>query len=281
MVLSKKSSRTSGPKKACRKWGLWPQSFPSPALCCACGLGIMLAGINITLVGAFTFKSFIPASNPSIVIGPLLLIVALSFFGACCVCSRRAPARDTRKAKGGESWGLMRMGAGATFEMETSEHTLQDTTAVQLSPTNSPSSSHKSSNSTHRDTPALRACEDDPASRACELATSETYNIDLIPDDQVLTAEDQALTTEDQALTTEDQALTTEAQAMTSEDQAMTSEDQALTSEDQALTSEDQALTTENQALTTENQELTTENQALTTENQALSSDDQALTSED
>eukprot|EP00063_Salmo_salar_P096561 XP_014071396.1 PREDICTED: uncharacterized protein LOC106613548 [Salmo salar] len=259
MVLSDKSSKTSGPKKACRKWGLWPQSFPSPALCCACGLGIMLAGINITLVGAFTFKSFIPASNPSIVIGPLLLIVALSFFGACCVCSRRAPARDSRKAKGAESWGLMRMGAGATFEMETSEHTLQDTTAVQLSPINSPSSSHKSSNSTHRDTPALRACEDDPASRACELAISETYNIDVTPDDQVLTAEDQALTSEDQALTSEDQALTSEDQALTSEDQALTSEDQAMTSEDQALTSEDQALTSEDQALTSEDQALTSD----------------------
>ncbi|XP_029562337.1 transmembrane protein 275-like [Salmo trutta] len=259
MVLSDKSSKTSGPKKACRKQGLWPQSFPSPALCCACGLGIMLAGINITLVGAFTFKSFIPASNPSIIIGPLLLIVALSFFGACCVCSRRAPARDSRKAKGAESWGLMRMGAGATFEMETSEHTLQDTTAVQLSPINSPSSSHKSSNSTHRDTPALRACEDDPASRACELAISETYNIDVTPDDQVLTAEDQALTSEEQAMTSEDQAMTSEDQAMTSEDQALTSENQALTSEDQALTSEDQALTSEDQALTSEDQALTSD----------------------
>ncbi|XP_041694496.1 transmembrane protein 275-like [Coregonus clupeaformis] len=245
MVLSDKSSRTFGPKKASRKWALRPQSLPSPALCCACGLGIMLAGINITLVGAFTFKSFIPASNPSIVIGPLLLLVALSFFGACCVCSRRPPAHNTRKAKRGESWGLMRMGAGATFEMETSEHTLQDTTAVQLSPTNSLSSSHKSSNSTHRDTPAVRACEDDPASRACELATSETYNIDVTPDDQVLTSEDQALTSEDQALTAEDQALTAEDQALTAEDQALTAEDQALTAEDQALTSEDQALTSD------------------------------------
>lgn len=51
-----------------------------------------------------------------------------------------------RKAKGGDKWGLMRMGTVA-FEMETSEHTLQDTTAVQLSPTNSPSSSHKSNSS--------------------------------------------------------------------------------------------------------------------------------------
>lgn len=33
---------------------------------------------------------------------------------------------------------------GATFEIETSEHTIQDTTAVQLSPTNSPSFSRSS-----------------------------------------------------------------------------------------------------------------------------------------
>lgn len=34
---------------------------------------------------------------------------------------------------------------GAVFEIETSEHTLQDTTAVQLSPTSSPASSQSSS----------------------------------------------------------------------------------------------------------------------------------------
>lgn len=33
---------------------------------------------------------------------------------------------------------------GAAFEIETSEHTIQDTTAVQLSPTNSPSLSRSS-----------------------------------------------------------------------------------------------------------------------------------------
>uniref|UniRef100_A0AAQ6IF91 Uncharacterized protein n=1 Tax=Anabas testudineus TaxID=64144 RepID=A0AAQ6IF91_ANATE len=122
------------------------QSLPSPALCCACGLCIMLAGINITLVGAFAFGTFIPTGNPPIVIGPLLLLIALAFFATCCVVSRRPPAHMPRRAKGGEKWGLMRMGTAA-FEMETSEHTLQDTTAVQLSPTNSPSSSHKSSSS--------------------------------------------------------------------------------------------------------------------------------------
>lgn len=37
------------------------------------------------------------------------------------------------------------LAGGAAFEIETSEHTLQDTTAVQLSPTSSPGSSRVSS----------------------------------------------------------------------------------------------------------------------------------------
>lgn len=146
MVLPEKTSRPSAAKKVPKQRPMQHQSLPSPALCCACGLCIMLAGINITLVGAFAFGTFIPTGNPPIIIGPLLLLVALAFFTACCVVSRRPPAHIARKAKGGEKWGLMRMGVAA-FEMETSEHTLQDTTAVQLSPTNSPSSSHKSSSS--------------------------------------------------------------------------------------------------------------------------------------
>ncbi|XP_076131511.1 transmembrane protein 275 [Alosa pseudoharengus] len=156
MVHPDKTARTSVPKKGSRKRKLRPQGLPSPALCCACGLCIMLAGINITLVGAFAFGKFVPTKNPPIIIGPLLLLVALSFFAACCVCSRRPPAHASRGNAGGggggaDSWGLMRMG-GAAFEMETSEHTLQDTTAVQLSPTNSLSSSNKSSPG--HDTPA-------------------------------------------------------------------------------------------------------------------------------
>ncbi|XP_029003935.1 transmembrane protein 275-like [Betta splendens] len=140
MVLAERCSRAPAPvQRAPRR-----QSLPSPALCCACGLCILLAGVNITLVGAFAFGTFMPAGNPPIVIGPLLLLVALAFFTACCVVSRRPPAHLPREAKAGEKWGLMRMGTAA-FEMETSEHTLQDTTAVQLSPTNSPSSSQKSS----------------------------------------------------------------------------------------------------------------------------------------
>lgn len=120
-----------------------PQGLPSPALCCACGLCIMLAGINITLVGAFAFGTFLPVSNPSIVIGPILLVVAFTFFGACCICSRRPPAHGARKSKPGANIGLIKPGNTA-FEIETSEHTVQDTTAVQLSPTNSPISSKKS-----------------------------------------------------------------------------------------------------------------------------------------
>ncbi|XP_021480699.2 transmembrane protein 275-like [Oncorhynchus mykiss] len=211
MVLPDKSS---GPKTV---FGKRPQILPSPALCCACGLCIMLAGINITLVGAFAFKSFIPTSNPPIVIGPLLLLVALSFFGACCVCGRRPPTHNAGKAKGDESWGRTRIGAGVTFEMETSEHTLQDTTAVQLSPTNSQSSSHKSSNSAHGDTSAVGACEDGPAPMSCDLASSEAYDIDVRPDEQLLTSEDQLLTSEDQLLTSEDQLLTSEDQALTAD----------------------------------------------------------------
>ncbi|XP_023671589.1 transmembrane protein 275 [Paramormyrops kingsleyae] len=144
MMFTDKSSSTSVPKKPPKK-KTRPQGLPSPALCCACGLCIMLAGINITLVGAFAFGTLLPGSNPAIVIGPVLLLVAFTFFGACCVCSRRPPAQGSRKPKGGGGGlGLTRAG-GAAFEIETSEHTLQDTTAVQLSPTNSLGSSRASS----------------------------------------------------------------------------------------------------------------------------------------
>ncbi|XP_051855763.1 transmembrane protein 275 [Antechinus flavipes] len=119
-----------------------PAGLPSPALCCACGLCIMLAGINITLVGAFA--TFLPGHNPPIIIGPVLLVLALGFFGACCICSRRPPAPGARHAKAGGRPGPGRLGR-ATFEMETSEHTVQDTTAVQLSPIPSPASSRRSS----------------------------------------------------------------------------------------------------------------------------------------
>ncbi|XP_056234495.1 transmembrane protein 275-like [Seriola aureovittata] len=179
MVLPEKNSRPSAQKKVPKQHALWHQSLPSPALCCACGLCIMLAGINITLVGAFAFGTFIPTGNPPIIIGPLLLLIALAFFTACCVVSRRPPTHMARKAKGGEKWGLMRMGTAA-FEMETSEHTLQDTTAVQLSPTSSRNSSHKSSSSHGSDAPP--ACQDGarelPMSEMCDTGDNPTLTSD-------------------------------------------------------------------------------------------------------
>ncbi|XP_035813183.1 transmembrane protein 275-like [Amphiprion ocellaris] len=184
MVLPEKPSRTSAPKKVQEQRALRHQNLPSPALCCACGLCIMLAGINITLVGAFAFSTFIPTANPPIIIGPLLLLLALAFFSACCVVSRRPPAHMASRAKGGEKWGLMRMGTAA-FEMETSEHTLQDTTAVQLSPTNSPSSSHKSSSSHGDASAALPSCQDG----AGELLIAETSDVRVAADKATLTSD--------------------------------------------------------------------------------------------
>lgn len=145
MVCTEPTSGTSVPKKephVRQKRKSRPQGLPSPALCCACGLCIMLAGINITLVGAFAFTTLMPSGNPPIIIGPVLLLVALTFFAACCVCSRMPPPHSSRRTKSGNT-GFMRH-QGAAFEIETSEHTIQDTTAVQLSPTNSPSLSHSS-----------------------------------------------------------------------------------------------------------------------------------------
>lgn len=145
MVCTERNPGSSVPKKEPQvrpKRKSRPQGLPSPALCCACGLCIMLAGINITLVGAFAFTTLMPSGNPPIIIGPVLLLVAFTFFAACCVCSRMAPPHSSRRTKSGNV-GFMRH-HGAAFEIETSEHTIQDTTAVQLSPTNSPSLSHSS-----------------------------------------------------------------------------------------------------------------------------------------
>uniref|UniRef100_A0A3Q4HB99 Transmembrane protein 275 n=1 Tax=Neolamprologus brichardi TaxID=32507 RepID=A0A3Q4HB99_NEOBR len=150
MVIADRNAGTPVPKKEPqKKRKSRPHGLPSPALCCACGLCIMLAGLNITLVGAFAFSTLMPSANPPIIIGPILLLVAFSFFGACCVCSRLPPPHSSRRSKvGGRGAGLMGHGGlagGAAFEIETSEHTLQDTTAVQLSPTSSPASSQASS----------------------------------------------------------------------------------------------------------------------------------------
>ncbi|XP_051528114.1 transmembrane protein 275-like [Myxocyprinus asiaticus] len=149
------------------------QGLPSPALCCACGLCIMLAGINITLVGALAFTKLLPFNNPPIIIGPILLLVSFSFFGACCICSRRSVAQPSRMSAGRDRWPLMRMG-GAVFEMEASEPTLQDTTAVQLSPTNSPSSSRHCS-PTH-----LPAAPPQPSETYDCQSASEGNNLNLL-----------------------------------------------------------------------------------------------------
>ncbi|KAF0046940.1 hypothetical protein F2P81_000573 [Scophthalmus maximus] len=173
MVITDRSTGTPVPKKESQKKkrrSSRPHGLPSPALCCACGLCIMLAGLNITLVGAFAFSTLVPSANPPIIIGPILLLVAFLFFGACCVCSRLPPPHSSRRSKvGGRGTGLMGHGGltgGAAFEIETSEHTLQDTTAVQLSPTSSPGSSRASS-------PGKEAPDAGPTS-SCKLFTMET-----------------------------------------------------------------------------------------------------------
>ncbi|XP_061635408.1 transmembrane protein 275-like [Phyllopteryx taeniolatus] len=139
MVLPENTCRPPATKRVPKPSArLGAHGLPSPPLCCACGLCTLLAGINITLVGAFAFGTFVPSGNPPIVIGPLLLLTALAFFAACCATSGRGPpASSAPRVKGPGR-------AGAAFEMETSEHTLQETTALQFSPTSSPTSSHGS-----------------------------------------------------------------------------------------------------------------------------------------
>ncbi|XP_054908863.1 transmembrane protein 275-like [Poeciliopsis prolifica] len=183
MALPDEKSRPPAPSNIPDRRSLRYQNLPSPALCCACGLCIMLAGINITLVGAFAFGTFSLAANPPIIIGPLLLLLALAFFTACCVVSRRPSSHMARKTQGGEKWGLMRMGTVA-FEMEMSEHTLQDTTAVQLSPTNSLSSSHKST-SNQGDGSAPAACQNETK----EPQSSEKSDTGADGDETSLTSE--------------------------------------------------------------------------------------------
>ncbi|XP_047648793.1 transmembrane protein 275 [Phacochoerus africanus] len=117
---------------------------PSPALLCACGLCVLLAGVNVTLVGAFA--SFVPGHNAPLVVGPALLALALGFFATCCVCSRRGPAPGSRSAAAaGPGRGSGGGGGRVALEMESSERTAQDTTAVQLSPAASAASSGRSS----------------------------------------------------------------------------------------------------------------------------------------
>ncbi|XP_052492456.1 transmembrane protein 275 [Budorcas taxicolor] len=116
----------------------------SPALFCACGLCLLLAGVNVTLVGAFA--SFVPGHNAPLVVGPALLVLALGFFAACCVCSRRRGRAPGSRSAGAGSPGQGGGGGGrVALEMESSERTAQDTTAVQLSPAASDASSGRSS----------------------------------------------------------------------------------------------------------------------------------------
>ncbi|XP_045836712.1 transmembrane protein 275 [Meles meles] len=120
-----------------------PAGLPSPALLCACGLCVLLAGVNVTLVGALA--SFPPRSNAPLVVGPALLALALGCFAACCVCSRRGPALRPRSAATSGSGRGGGGGGPVALEMESSERTAQDTTAVQLSPAASTGSSGRSS----------------------------------------------------------------------------------------------------------------------------------------
>ncbi|XP_052571675.1 transmembrane protein 275 [Peromyscus californicus insignis] len=117
------------------------RSLLSPALCCACGLCVLLAGLNVTLVGAFAAS--LPGHNAPLVVGPALLVLALGFFAACCVCSRRRPVSRTRSSATAGQGG--RHAGTVALEMESSERTAQDTTAVQLSPAASAASSGHSS----------------------------------------------------------------------------------------------------------------------------------------
>ncbi|XP_035921760.2 transmembrane protein 275 [Halichoerus grypus] len=140
MPPPEQSRGPAGRVPASRARGRLP-GLPSPALFCACGLCVLLAGVNVTLVGAFA--SFPPRSNAPLVVGPALLALALGCFAACCACSRRGPAPRPRSAAAS---GPGRGGGGpVALEMESSERTAQDTTAVQLSPAASAASSGRSS----------------------------------------------------------------------------------------------------------------------------------------
>ncbi|XP_046516934.1 transmembrane protein 275 [Equus quagga] len=143
MPPAEKSQGPPARAPAGRAQGRLP-GLPSPALFCACGLCLLLAGVNVTLVGAFA--SFLPGHNAPLIVGPALLVLALGFFAACCVCSRRSSASHARS---GAAAGPGQGGGGGArpvaLEMESSERMAQDTTAVQLSPAASAASSGRSS----------------------------------------------------------------------------------------------------------------------------------------
>lgn len=142
MPPARKSQEPSARASPGRAQG-WLPGLPSPALCCACGLCMLLAGVNVTLVGAFA--SSVPGHNVPLVVGPALLVLAFGFFASCCACSRRGPASRPRLLAAKDQ-GQRGSGAGrVALEMESSERTAQDTTAVQLSPAASAASSGCSS----------------------------------------------------------------------------------------------------------------------------------------
>lgn len=142
MPPARKSQEPSARASPGRAQG-WLPGLPSPALCCACGLCVLLAGVNVTLVGAFA--SSVPGHNVPLVVGPALLVLAFGFFASCCACSRRGPASRPRLLAAKDQ-GQRGSGAGrVALEMESSERTAQDTTAVQLSPAASAASSGCSS----------------------------------------------------------------------------------------------------------------------------------------
>lgn len=118
----------------------WALRQPSQAACCACGVCVLLAGVNVTLAGVFF--SFLPGLSAALVVGPSLVVVAVAFF--CCVCTHRGSSRmhARRGAAAGRSGG--RAGTVA-LEMESCDRTAQDTTAVQFSPAVSTASSGSSS----------------------------------------------------------------------------------------------------------------------------------------
>lgn len=141
MPQAKKSTAPLAPAPPGRAQCQRLRGLPSPAVCCACGLCVLLAGLNVTLVGAFA--TFLPGHNAPLMVGPALLVLALGFFATCCVCSRLGQAARARSsATAGQ--GSRRPGTVA-LEMESSERTAQDTTAVQLSPAASAASSSRSS----------------------------------------------------------------------------------------------------------------------------------------
>ncbi|XP_072629967.1 transmembrane protein 275 [Canis lupus baileyi] len=110
------------------------RGLPSPALFCACGLCVLLAGLNRTLAGALASPP--PRGSAPLVVGPALLALALGCFAACCACSRRGPAPPARSAAApGGGGGRWRWRAASAPRR---------TTAVQLSPAASAASSPSS-----------------------------------------------------------------------------------------------------------------------------------------